>query len=184
MKKSLVILVLSILAMSVPAQAEHLKFMGIPLTGTIAQFQKKLAAKGVSYNKAASERAEIGTRLFTGKFAGSKADIVVWYDADTKIVYGAKAVFECTSTSHRNKKYEELNRMLSSKYSEDYLGNDKLDGFDCLRITVMDGEYMLGMITLFQSDGEYRYDDVYYVQVEYLDAQNYVKNENSKMNDL
>ena len=29
----------------------HIKFMGIPVTGTIAQFQAKLVAKGCTYNK-------------------------------------------------------------------------------------------------------------------------------------
>ena len=30
---------------------EHLKYMGIPITGTISQFQSKLAAKGVRYDQ-------------------------------------------------------------------------------------------------------------------------------------
>lgn len=72
MKKSLIILVLSILAMSMPAQAEHLKFMGIPLTGTITQFQQKLAAKGIVYNKMMSEEAAVGVRWFSGNLRVQK----------------------------------------------------------------------------------------------------------------
>ena len=62
--------------MCLPVQAEHLKFMGIPLTGTITQFQQKLTAKGVTHDKKASATAPIGTRIFSGKFAGAKAEII------------------------------------------------------------------------------------------------------------
>ena len=68
MKKNIILLVISILAMCVPAQADHLKFMGIPLTGTITQFQLKLAAKGVKYDKAMSQQLPTGVRMFNGTF--------------------------------------------------------------------------------------------------------------------
>ena len=185
MKKGLIILVFCILAMCVPVQAEHLKFMGIPLTGTITQFQQKLAAKGVTHDKKTSATVPVGTRFFTGTFAVSKADIVVWYDADTKIVYGAKAVYECYSTSTRDNKYNDIKNMLSTKYSEESGGTDYQDGHENYKITVTnDDGYMIGMISLYCTQGEFPYDDTYFVHVEYLDAQNYVKNQNSKMNDL
>ena len=186
MKKSLLILVISILAMSVPAQAEHLKFMGIPLTGTITQFQQKLASKGVTQDRKASAIAAVGTRIFNGKFAGSKADIVVWYDADTKIVYGAKAVYECYSTSIRDNKYDDIKSMLSTKYSEESCEEGYQDGHDTYTIRVTDesGYSLIGIITLYCKQGEFPYDDTYTVHVEYLDFENYGKNQNSKMNDL
>lgn len=186
MKKSLILLVLSILAICIPAQAEHLKFMGIPLTGTITQFQQKLAAKGVTHDKKASAVAAVGTRIFTGKFAGSKADIVVWYDADTKIVYGAKAVYEFYSTTTRDNKYNDLKDMLSTKYSEETCEESYQDGHDAYLVKVTDdyGYSILGAISLYCSKGEFPYDDTYYVHVEYLDFENYSKNQDSKMNDL
>ena len=133
MKKSLIILIVGILSMFVPAQAEHLKFMGIPLTGTITQFQQKLATKGVTHNKRASATVPIGTRFFNGKFAGSKADIIVWYDADTKIVYGAKAVYECYSTTERDNKYNELKPLLSAKYAEEHIETGNRNGHNYIR---------------------------------------------------
>ena len=42
MKKSIILLFISIMALCIPMQAQHLKFMDIPLTGTITQFQSKL----------------------------------------------------------------------------------------------------------------------------------------------
>ena len=67
MKKSLIILIVGILSMFVPAQAEHLKFMGIPLTGTITQFQQKLATKGVTHNKRASATELLNHDFFKKK---------------------------------------------------------------------------------------------------------------------
>lgn len=171
--------------MCLPVQAEHLKFMGIPLTGTITQFQQKLAAKGVTHDKKASATVPVGTRFFSGTFAGSKAEIVVWYDADTKIVYGAKAVFDCYSTSSRDLQYNDIKNMLSAKYSEELYGTDYENGHENYKISIIDDEgNTIGVISLYCSQGEFPYDEIYFVQVEYLDALNYIKNQNSKMNDL
>lgn len=72
----------------------HLKYMGIPITGTITQFQNKLAAKGIKYNQPMSARLDAGTRGFNGTFAGNKVTIFVYYDIRSKIVYRVKSVIE------------------------------------------------------------------------------------------
>lgn len=184
MKKSLIILILSLLAISLPAQAEHLKFMGIPLTGSITQFQQKLAAKGVTHDKKTSAIADMGTRVFSGKFAGEKAKIVVWYDAQTKIVYGAKAVYECYSTKSRDNKYNELKPMLIQKYAEENIEETTEDGLERIKIyiTNQDATEQVGGVALYRSEEDYG--DIYYVHVEYIDFENYGKNQDSKMNDL
>ena len=92
MKKSIILLVISILAFCSPVQAHHLKFMCIPLNGTITQFQQKLTAKGVKHNKQTSQMIPAGVRAFNGTFAGEKADIYVYYNLSSKVVYRAKAV--------------------------------------------------------------------------------------------
>lgn len=50
-KKLLLLMFVSLFALVLQAQTEHMKFAGIPLTGTIDQFQKKLVAKGFRLNK-------------------------------------------------------------------------------------------------------------------------------------
>ena len=61
-----------IFAIASSAQSNvHIKFMGIPVTGTIAQFQAKLVAKGCTYNKVASASISNGTRAFNGTFVGN-----------------------------------------------------------------------------------------------------------------
>ena len=72
----------------------HLKYMGIPITGTIAQFQAKLVAKGVKYNQQLSSMLEAGTRSFNGTFAGNKVTIFVYYDIRSTIVYRVKSVIK------------------------------------------------------------------------------------------
>ena len=53
----------------------HIKFMGIPLTGTITQFQAKLVSKGCTYDKATSSSLSNGIKLYNGTFVGNKVDI-------------------------------------------------------------------------------------------------------------
>lgn len=137
MKKSLIILILSVLAMCLPVQAEHLKFMGIPLTGTITQFQQKLAAKGVKYDKAMSQQLPAGVRMFNGTFAGEKSKIFVYYDPSSKVVYKAKAVSGYPSASSCNTKYEDLKSMLSSKYSEAETDIDYQDGHEAFYYSII-----------------------------------------------
>ena len=71
---------------------EHMKFMGIPLNETINQFQTKLSAKGVTVDVAANKTIGVGCRTFKGFFSGKDAQIFVYYDENTKVVYRAKAV--------------------------------------------------------------------------------------------
>ena len=55
MKRILSFFVMLVLTLGVMAQTQHMKFMGIPLNGTISAFHQKLVAKGckpdVEYNK-------------------------------------------------------------------------------------------------------------------------------------
>ena len=171
--------------MLVPAQAQHLKFMGIQLTGTITQFQQKLAAKGVAYDKSSSARADKGTRIFKGTFAGSDATIVVWYDVKSKIVYAAKAFFTCYSTQSRDNKYNEIKSMLSLKYSDEAKGTTQKDGLERYHVFVTDdkGLKSIGSIMLYCRKDLYSY-DTYTVHVEYTDTENDTKNENNNMDDL
>lgn len=106
MKKLLFTLCCMIFAIASFAQSNvHIKFMGIPVTGTIAQFQAKLVAKGCTYNKVASASISNGTRAFKGTFVGNKVDIYVYYDTNTKIVYRTKAVVSGVSEDIAEQEY-------------------------------------------------------------------------------
>lgn len=188
MKRIIFLWVVLICATIIPAQAQHMKFMGIPLTGTITQFQQKLAAKGVTHDKRLSALSDKGTRVFKGSFAGSDATIVVMYSVNTKIVYAAKAYYDCYSTTAREQKYDELKSLLEQKYVAESKHISEIsedDGHERFKITVTDDsrKIVLGYIRLhcmqdpvFSSRSS--------VHVEYQDLTNYNKNQNNKMKDL
>ena len=71
-----------------------MKFMGIPLNGTINQFQTKLSTKSVTVDVATNKTIGVGCRAFKGSFSGKDAQIFVYYDESSKVVYRAKAVIQ------------------------------------------------------------------------------------------
>lgn len=77
---------------SLSAHSEHLKFMDIPIDGTIASFQSKLESKGIKVNSTKSKEAPNGQRIFEGKFQGYKSEITVFYNRKTKEVYKVEAL--------------------------------------------------------------------------------------------
>ena len=88
MKKIISVLCVFCLCMAVSAQ-QHMKFMGIPLDGTIDNFALKLKAKGVTYDTVKSKVAGPGCRIFNGMFMGEKATFVVFYNSKSKTVFSA-----------------------------------------------------------------------------------------------
>lgn len=88
MKKYLT-LILFVL-MSITAAAQHMKFMGIPLNGTIAQFTTKLQSKGITISPT-NKYSGAGCRYFSGSFFGKRAEFYVYYIPSSKLVYRAKA---------------------------------------------------------------------------------------------
>lgn len=78
MKKVALIIIACLMALNVQAQEQkkHLKFIGIELNGTIADFQTKLLAKGLTVSPL-SKQQPTGVRMFNGTFSGEDAQIVV-----------------------------------------------------------------------------------------------------------
>lgn len=107
--------------------AQQIKFMGVPLTGTISNFHSKMTAKGLTihpHNKIAG----VGQRLYKGKFAGNDAEIMVAYDATSKIVYGACAVLEAhKDMDDTSSQYSAIKRDLVTKYGQDKVIESKID---------------------------------------------------------
>lgn len=125
MKKLLFILCLTLLSITMQAQTQHMKFAGIPLTGTIDQFQKKLVAKGYRLKSEVNRILSVGTRAFLGTFAGKKGNIAVYYDAKTKIVYGAKVYYDDLTEQMAKDELENMKALLKNKYGEEYSEVDK-----------------------------------------------------------
>ena len=149
MKK--IISVFFVLCLCVAASAQqHMKFMGIPLDGTIDDFSMKLKAKGVTYDAAESKAAGKGIRKFCGTFMGEKATFTVFYNYKSKIVFSAVAELYYPTVESAHTPFVNLNDQLQQKYPDatckEYTGPDgKTDGlaFDIFDET---GDNRIGFI--------------------------------------
>ena len=181
MRKLYCFIIIAILSISVPVHAQHLKFMEIPLNGTITQFQEKLKAKGMKYDKLSSQ-FPAGARFFNGVFAGDKARLIVYYDAKTKIVWRAKVIIDYPTKEIWKRKYSEMREILLKKYgySSEYYDGEQ-DGEDAFELYVCDPKgKTLGRINLYFGKFDYNYS----LFICYTDEQNEEHNDNSKMRDF
>lgn len=179
----------------------HLRFMGIPITGTIAQFQAKLVAKGCTYDKVASSSITVGTRAFKGYLAGNKVDIYAYYNTQTKIVYRVKAVINGLSEGLATQKYNELKSFLTVKYDSRYTKTSSFEGKEFIQYlalrdknTSIDPENLpsrlsdvaFGVIKLYISkdleDWNSPYN--YYLHIDYYDQINSEKNSSDILDEL
>jgi hypothetical protein len=178
MKRFLSFFVMLVLTLGAMAQTQHMKFMGIPLNGSISTFHQKLVAKGykpdVEYNKT----SPVGRRVFTGTFFGEKADIYVYYNTETKVVYRAKACIDRDSEDMIIRIYNEVKSALEEKYPDAYMIKGEYKGNEGMHFCTAQGE-----IGLYVTK-DVVYADKYYLHIDYYDDVNFKKNENSKMNDL
>lgn len=174
------------MALSVMAQKEHLKFMGIPLNGTIATFQEKLKAKGINYDRAGSAQLQAGIRCFKGVFSGEKATIYVYYNEKTKIVYRAKAVIEYSKKDIGVQRFEKFKSMLKEKYLTAYAKDSEQDGYPSMCMLVYDSELdkSLGIISLYMTDMGYSFMDEVFLHIDYEDNVNTSSDMDKNMDDL
>jgi len=169
----------------VHAQQEHLKFMGIPLNGTITQFQAKLKNKGLSYDMKTSKGLSGGLRAFTGVFSGERADVYIYYDVKSKIVYRAKVVITCLDEEKWNYKFNDFNRKLLSKYDRAISENGKKNELPTLSMLIPKTRRgILGGIDMYASKPEFDYIKEVYLHIDYIDYANDKSHENNSIDDL
>lgn len=179
MKRFLSLFVMLVMTLGVMAQTQHMKFMGIPLNGTISAFHQKLVAKGCKHDVEVSKVAGVGSRAFTGTFFGEKSGIYVYYNAKTKVVYRAKACIDRSSEDMVIQKYNEVKSALKEKYPDAYMSEVEEYGYDSV------GFYTdQGVIALYVSKYDGYSETPYSLHIDYYDDVNYKKNEKSNMNDL
>jgi len=182
--------IVTILFLAIPTYAqektEHLKFMGIPLTGNITSFQTKLQAKGVKYDQKTSKEIKAGCRAFVGTFSGEKATIFVYYNEKTKIVYRAKAVITCLNKEAGERMYRDFESMLKSKYSTHVATESEHEGRPSISILVTDSniKYTLGYVGLYITNPPYHFMDELYLHIDYEDVTNERNNTKRNMDDL
>ena len=152
MKKIIALFVCIFTTLSICAQTpSHIKFMGVPLTGTITQFHSKITAKGCKVNTVLNKYAGNGIRVYSGTFIGKDATIFIYYNTKTKIVYRAKATLQNLSQNISEIMYNDIKDKLTQKYST-YETNEH-EGHEstiCYALNSTE-EVSLGRIDLFVS---------------------------------
>ena len=203
MKKIIMLWLFAIISIVGIAQntTEHLSYMGIPITGTITQFQAKLQAKRCSLDKQTSNSLGVGCRAFKGHFIGNKVTIFVYYDENTKVVYRVKSVISKISENIADQKYEYIKNMLLQKYGMTYSNYGEQTGKESFSILVegkllnpkmdltslpLSSNGFKGNIDLFIAKDEtflsYPFD--YNLHIDYYDAINYEKHLNRDLEDI
>lgn len=187
MKKSLFIILICLMSTVCEAQTnEHMKFLGIPLTGSIANFQVKLQAKGIQYDKTTSKQIGAGCRAFKGTFAGETATFYVYYNERTKIVYRAKAVIMCSNRHNAEQKFEKFQTMLTNKYETGISQKGVQEGYPSFSLAVPNRNLddTLGYVGMYMTDLGYSFLDDVYLHIDYEDAANTSNNQSRNMDDL
>ena len=185
MKKIISVFFVLCLCMAASAQ-QHMKFMGIPLDGTIDNFAMKLKAKGITYDAADSKAADAGTRIFYGKFMGEKARFIVFYNYKSKIVFSAAVELNYPTVESAHTPFVNLNDQLQQKYPDatckEYKGPD--GDVDGLAMEIFDetGDNMIGFIlqTLKAPSSGYGIS----IYLTYTDSDNLMKSEKILSDDL
>ena len=185
MKKIISVFFALCLCLAASAQ-QHMKFMGIPLDGTIDDFSMKLRSKGVTYDAAESKAAGKGIRKFCGTFMGEKATFTVFYNYKSKIVFSAVAELYYPTVESAHTPFVNLNDQLQQKYPDatckEYTGPD--GDVDGLAIEIFDeaGENMIGFIlqTLKAPSSGYGIS----IYLTYTDSDNFMKSEKILGEDL
>lgn len=104
--------------------AQHLSFNGIPIDGLINNFQSKLFAKGYKKNIVESGKAPNGQRVFDGKFKGRNAQVSVFYNRKTKLVYKVTAAVEYDNETIRDAQLKKQMQQMGRDYIYDYYQSD------------------------------------------------------------
>ena len=159
-------------------EAKHFEFMGIPINGTITNFQQKLKAKGFTYDAKESKTLEAGGRAYKGTFSGKKCQLMVSYSTLTKQVYMVCVFIKSSTWDEVRSHYNYFQLLFTEKYSPNLEVEDVDDG---VLIKVYDDNLSLyGGVTLQEKEINYRRGLV----IGYIDVENFQKNQQDEINSL
>ena len=183
MKRKLLVAILLFLSFACYAQTSHMKFMGIEMGRTIDQFQAGLAKKGAKVSWM-NKYAPVGQRVFEGPFSGEQAQILIWYNERTKLVYRAKAIVEREGTQSILSVLSQYEGKLDLKYGveckeTDTFEDDHLHEFKSVLYTTENGT-----ISLFIIGEEYGDNGNFKLHIDYHDKDSYTQKIADEMDDL
>ena len=161
---------LLLLSLSSTAQTEHVRFLGIPLDGSIQHFQEELTTKGCSDGKVFLILE--GMKAFKGSYAGHDALLMVFYDETIDVVYQAKAVITCQGEDSCEAVFNEINEQLQTEHGT-FLSTKSIQyGHESYGYTILSPErVVMGDVGLYVTKEE-NSPNGFLVQVQYTDTAN------------
>ena len=159
-------------------EAKHFEFMGIPINGTITNFQQKLKAKGFTYDAKERKTAPADMRAYRGTFSGKKCQLAVKYNVRTKQVYGVIVIIESSTWDGVRSNYNYFVRLFDEKYASNSEAEDIDDG---IRYMVYDNNSsVVGIVGLQGNESKYGKR----LLISYMDMENTRKNDQDEINGL
>lgn len=167
----------------VSTQTKHLTIMGIPIAGSIVNFQQKLIAKNYRLDSKENKRLPVGQRAFKGRFSGHECSLRVYYFPDDKTVYKVRVSIDFISELNADGAYKEIKRNLLRKYKYSDTRIKSTDGHESLHALIIDDDDdMLGFIDLIVFEGDDTYESE--LVVGYTDMDGFAKEEKKHTDDL
>ncbi len=117
MKKGILLLMVSLFTLTSFSQTEHMKFMGIPIDGSLKSFCSQLKKKG--FDRDPYETRHKDSRIYIGEFAGHNSKVFVYSDSKSDNVYSVIVNIPSFEEDIALNIYKNLKEMLIEKYSED-----------------------------------------------------------------
>lgn len=156
------------------SHAQHFEFMGIPIDGSIEDFEAKLEAKGFVKSKDPREENTHYTRWYDGRFAGDDILLSV-HNTKTNLVYATNVLQFFATLDDVKAKWEYYVSVIEDKY-KDRIIDKTIQGTDDIRYK-MD----LGDICVFYDDDVNFKSYKYRLYLLYMDKKNTtIKNEMDK----
>ena len=187
MKKIISVLCALCLCMAVSAQ-QHMKFMGIPLDGTIDNFALKLKAKGITYDAAKSRALGPGGKIYNGTFMGEKATFMVFFNAKSRIVFGVSVELSYSSVKLARVPFTNIAEQLLKKYTNAEYGANKDSNGDINGLTFSipneTNTEKIGVIIQTLDKSQSYLKDNCTINLMYTDVENFKKSEAINNEDL
>lgn len=189
MKRFLTILLITI---TLCANAQHLKFMGIPLNVTIDDFEARIINKGMCSDSIMNILGKEGDfRVYNGLFCGHDVSIRANYLHDNKLVCFTTVELKSKNLVYIEQVFNEFKVMLKEKYPNSSISYDTYNGFNACVLSVFSiptnkkkSRIKIGDISMFMDKYQWGDETYYFLKLNYIDNINYKKYRLTKFNDL
>ena len=183
--RRILLFIVTLFIVTLSVNAQHMKFLGIPMNTNITNFSAKLKSKGYTIAPK-NKHTGPGLRIMEGRFFNQNAELWISYTPSTKMVYSVRVVFWSDSKEVCKSFMEEIKTTISEKYICTHeegktKGGSDIDIF-CIHEMKGDEYVYIGDIYIGISDDTSYYG--YNLSLTYEDRINRNKHEESKSDDI